>query len=405
MKDQVNYVRENVPAWPMVPISDIADHCLGKMLDKHKNKGTLKPYLRNLNVRWFEFDTSDILEMRFEDHETERYQARKGDLIVCEGGYPGRAAIWQDKEPVYIQKALHRVRFHEPERAKWVLYWLHLNDLSGSLSEAFSGTGIQHFTKTALARFKVPLPPLEEQKRIVAVLDQAFAALDRARAHAEANLVDVSLFLTSSVKANIDILGEEHGLTVLGDVADFRNGFAFKSQKFSSKGQPVVRISNITKGEVDLQKVVYSRQEDYSEDLSRYHVEPGDLLIAMSGATTGKIGFNKTDQVLLQNQRVGRFVPTKQLSLDYLAYFLDTKVAENLAISAGAAQPNLSSKQIREIRLPIPPRPVQDAFVEKQDSLRGMVQAAAKNYREGISSISDLRQSLLQKAFSGQLTA
>ncbi len=148
MKDQVDVAYRAEFAWPMVPMSEIADHCLGKMLDKQKNKGTPRPYLRNLNVRWFDFDRSDILEMRFEDYEAERYQAQKGDLIVCEGGYPGRAAIWQDEEPIYLQKALHRMRFHEPERAKWVLYWLHFKDLNGSLSEEFSGTGIQHFTKS-----------------------------------------------------------------------------------------------------------------------------------------------------------------------------------------------------------------------------------------------------------------
>ena len=79
------------------------------MLDKHKNRGTPRPYLRNLNVRWFEFDLDDVLEMRFEDDEMDRYTALPGDLMVCEGGYPGRAAIW-DGEPIFFQKAVHRVR-------------------------------------------------------------------------------------------------------------------------------------------------------------------------------------------------------------------------------------------------------------------------------------------------------
>ena len=72
----------------------LADLCLGKMLDKAKNRGELRPYLRNLNVRWFDFDLSDVAEMRFEEHEHERYSAKAGDVLICEGGYPGRAAIW-----------------------------------------------------------------------------------------------------------------------------------------------------------------------------------------------------------------------------------------------------------------------------------------------------------------------
>jgi len=68
-------------------VGDVAVHSLGKMLDKNKNKGTPRPYLRNLNVRWFTVDTSDLLEMRITDAEVERYTVRKGDLLICEGGY------------------------------------------------------------------------------------------------------------------------------------------------------------------------------------------------------------------------------------------------------------------------------------------------------------------------------
>lgn len=157
--------------WEVKPIGQIADHCLGKMLDKNKNKGTPKPYLRNLNVRWFDFDLTDILEMKFEDREVDRYTARKGDLLVCEGGYPGRAAIWDQDTPIFFQKALHRVRFHEPQRNKWFLYYLLKCDLDGSLKNHFTGSGIQHFTGKSLARFTMPVPPLEEQQQIIARLD------------------------------------------------------------------------------------------------------------------------------------------------------------------------------------------------------------------------------------------
>lgn len=160
--------------WTVQALQEVADQRLGKMLDKAKNRGTAKPYLRNLNVRWFDFDLSDILEMRFEDEEREQYIAKKGDVLVCEGGYPGRAAIWPHDEPVYFQKALHRVRFHEPERAKWFVYYLYFCDMNGSLRTHFTGAGIQHFTGEALRKFRIPFPALSEQRRIVAILDEAF---------------------------------------------------------------------------------------------------------------------------------------------------------------------------------------------------------------------------------------
>ena len=111
--------------WQRKTVSEIAQYSLGKMLDKAKNKGEQRPYLRNLNVRWFDFDLSDLREMPFLSEETAKYTVSKGDLVVCEGGYPGRAAIWDQDEPIYFQKALHRIRFHQPERAKWCLYYLY----------------------------------------------------------------------------------------------------------------------------------------------------------------------------------------------------------------------------------------------------------------------------------------
>ena len=87
-------VRNLPPAeWPRVRLSEVAEQCLGKMLDANRNKGQPLPYLRNPNVRWFDVDTSDLRTMPFEDHEHERYGLKAGDVVVCEGGEAGRAAI------------------------------------------------------------------------------------------------------------------------------------------------------------------------------------------------------------------------------------------------------------------------------------------------------------------------
>lgn len=161
--------------WIQRKISEIAKHSLGKMLDKAKNKGKPQPYLRNFNVRWFTFDLSDLLQMPFLPEESAKYTAIKGDILICEGGYPGRAAIWDEDYPIYFQKALHRVRFHEPMHNKWFLYYLYSQDQSGKLKQHFSGTGIQHFTGEVLARFELPLPPLTELRRTIAKFDDLSA--------------------------------------------------------------------------------------------------------------------------------------------------------------------------------------------------------------------------------------
>ncbi len=158
--------------WVLKQVKEIAKHSLGKMLDKAKNKGDFKPYLRNLNVRWFEFNLSDVLQMPFLPEETEKYTAIKGDVLICEGGYPGRAAIWNEDYPIFFQKALHRVRFHESEHNKWFLFYLFSQDRNGELKQHFNGAGIQHFTGAALAKFYVPVPPLPFLRAAVAKFEE-----------------------------------------------------------------------------------------------------------------------------------------------------------------------------------------------------------------------------------------
>ena len=171
--------QQQCEGWTEARIADIAKHSLGKMLDKAKNRGDLKPYLRNLNVRWFDFDLSDVQEMKFTPEESDKYTAIKGDVLICEGGYPGRCAIWEDDEPIYFQKALHRVRFHNPLHNKWFVNYLYLMDQTGDLKNQFSGTGIQHFTGEALAKFTLPIPPDKQIQQLLHMANQLEAEVVR----------------------------------------------------------------------------------------------------------------------------------------------------------------------------------------------------------------------------------
>ena len=168
--------------WVDRSIGEIADTALGKMLDKQKNKGELHPYLRNINVRWFEFDLKDLLQMRFEASEVDRYSIKSGDVVICEGGYPGRAAIWESEKTIYYQKALHRVRFKNTLMARWFVYILYYADSVGDLKSHFTGSGIQHFTGQALKRFLIPVPPSDGLPDLIAGLDLVFHKTNSAMA-------------------------------------------------------------------------------------------------------------------------------------------------------------------------------------------------------------------------------
>ena len=158
--------------WPLVRIGDVCDLCLGKMLDQKKNKGKYRKYLGNSNVRWGCFDLSELSEMKFEEDEDERYGIKRGDLIICEGGEPGRCAIWDEQAPdMMIQKALHRVRPKDSScDIRYLFYWLTMAGRLGSLDPFFTGTTIKHLTGRALADVSFPLPPVFIQREIASTL-------------------------------------------------------------------------------------------------------------------------------------------------------------------------------------------------------------------------------------------
>lgn len=158
--------------WLTVRLGEHVEACLGKMLDAQKNKGTPQPYLGNSNVRWGQFDLSDLAEMRFEPHEEERYSLLPGDLVVCEGGEPGRCAIWTGPAGMKVQKALHRIRPKGTLDNYYLFYWFQQAAKAGLLEPYFTGTTIKHLTGKALAALEVPLPAIEVQRAMVDVLKQ-----------------------------------------------------------------------------------------------------------------------------------------------------------------------------------------------------------------------------------------
>ena len=187
-------------SWSFVSISQIADHRLGKMLDKAKNKGELFPYLRNTNVQWWKFDLDDLKEMKFLPDELDEYQVRVGDLLVCEGGEPGRCAVWADaNRRLVFQKAIHRIRLLEGISPYFLAIRLRVDALTGRLDGQFTGATIKHFTGKELARYTFGLPPLAEQIRIVEKVDQLMALCDElesrqaARREARSRLVGATL--------------------------------------------------------------------------------------------------------------------------------------------------------------------------------------------------------------------
>lgn len=288
-------------------------------------------------------------------------------------------------------------------RREWFHSYLLSDEFQERLMNVAARSAQDGFSKEDIFNFSVPVPPLAEQQRIVGVLDEAFAGLATAQAHAAQNLQNARALFESHLQSVFTHRGKGWVETTLEDVCGFQNGFAFKSSTFRETGCPILRISNIQDGKVDTEKLVFFDPKDYRENLDRYRIVEGDLLIAMSGATTGKLGFNTEDTVFYLNQRVGKFEPGPKLNKRLLFYFLSTKVEENLRISAGAAQPNLSTEQIKGFVLPLPNRAEQDATVTQLDALAAETQRLTRLYEQKQAALAALKKSLLHQAFTGEL--
>jgi type I restriction enzyme S subunit len=183
------YIKEwgnfEVPyTWLCAYLGEIADLRLGKMLDGSKNKGEKIKYLRNVNVRWFKFDLSDLKEIKITKTEKEILSIKNGDIFICEGGEPGRAAVWKNGEnSMTFQKALHRVRFRIPFESDFLVYNLKVDAYTQKLNRLFTGSTIKHLTGRSLALYPITFPPLEEQKEIVKQVEKLFAWADKVEAH------------------------------------------------------------------------------------------------------------------------------------------------------------------------------------------------------------------------------
>ncbi len=170
-------------AWEWVRFDSIAITRLGKMLDGAKNRGDLKPYLRNTNVQWWKIYLDDIKSLRLDSKELDEYRLLPGDLLICEGGEPGRCAIWTDSNTeMYFQKALHRARPCSGIAAEYLQICLTADAASGSLDHLFTGATIKHFPGEKLSMYVIPLPPLVEQLRIVAKVDELMVLCDQLEA-------------------------------------------------------------------------------------------------------------------------------------------------------------------------------------------------------------------------------
>ena len=263
-----------------------------------------------------------------------------------------------------------------------------------------TGSTIKNVPLKAINEFYVPIPPVSEQKRIVSEIDYLLAFINKVEEgrenlqntvqSAKSKILDLAihgklvpqdpndepaseLLKRINPKAEITCGNPQYGKLPKGwcsctlrNVCSFTNGFAFSSDAYKNNGIPLVRISNITnEGKIDLNSCVYI-QDEIDE---QYIIEKGDFLVAMSGATTGKMGVYTYGEISYLNQRVGKIKASKALYTPYMHYLMYSQVDNILKMAYGGAQPNISAKAILAIRILLPPLAEQQRIVAKIEDL------------------------------------
>lgn len=397
--------------WTMKPAGEIADIKLGKMLDRQKHtSGRPLPYLRNINVRWAEFDTSDLREMFFDDDEIERYSVRRGDLVVCEGGEPGRAAIWQDTKPVMFQKALHRARPKADVTSQWLLLCLRRYASSGELMRFVSGTTIKHFTCEAFSRLPIPLPPLPEQRRIVARLEALEARSRRAReklAAVPAQLAQArQSFFAAAFQSAVN--SETAEVLPLESMTQPERTICYGVVQLGEEtpqGVPCLRTSDLKP--LALHTGSPKRiHESVSSNYPRTILRGGEVLVSVRG-TLGGVAVAPSS---VRGWNISREVAMVALRDVALSQFVATMIAapqsQSWLTSAikGVAYSGINIADLKHLPIPLPPLPEQHEIVRRLNAAFAKLDATARAHASAVAALDRLDQSLLARAFSGRLS-
>jgi type I restriction enzyme S subunit len=165
--------------WAWVRFGEIAMHNSGKTLDSMRNSGLPRDYITTSNLYWGRFELGNVKKMLIREEELDKCTARKNDLLICEGGEAGRAAVWVADTEVCFQNHVHRARFYGGINPFFAYRFFEKLNCTGEINAHRKGIGISNMSSKALAMIPFPLPPLEEQSRIVAKVDELMALCDK----------------------------------------------------------------------------------------------------------------------------------------------------------------------------------------------------------------------------------
>jgi type I restriction enzyme S subunit len=354
---------------------------LGKMLDAEKNVGVPKPYLGNRAVQWDRIDISDLPTVPMSRSDLDRFRLQKGDLLVCEGGEVGRAAIWEAPlEECYYQKALHRLRplrgFDSQLMAAFLRRW---SDC-GLLANYVTQTSIAHLPREKFMEVPIPVPPPSEQRAIATALsdvDGLLGGLERliAKKH-DLKQASMQELLTGQTR----LPGFHGGWEVkrLGELFNFSGGYSASRDQLSTEGHCYLHYGDIHGST----KTCIDTEADFQDipklDIHLKRVSSASLLddgdVVFVDASEDDAGTSK--HVVVVNKGKKPFISglhtivakskTDELAYEYRRYCFQTPAIRQqfLFYSVGTKVSGISKSNIPKLTLSFPSVPEQTAIAE-----------------------------------------
>jgi type I restriction enzyme, S subunit len=401
---------------------------LGKMLQPEalSEGDMLLPYLRAANIRWSGVDGSDIKTMWFSARDRDHLRLKFGDLLVSEGGDVGRSALWKGEvDECYFQNSVNRVRPSNGNLTSFLRYWMSTMKDKGFIDVLCNKSTIAHFTAEKVGAVPVPLPPVDEQHAILSFLDHETAKLDALIAEQQ-RLIEllqekrqavISHAVTKGL--NPDVPMKDSGVEWLGEVPEHWSlvrlkhaakdkvagpyGASLTKSMYTHAGyrvygQQQVIPDNFEKGD-------YYIDSDKYEEMNRYSVSPGDILISVMG-TVGKVAVVPDGvEPGIINPRLVRY-HLRDLLIPRFAQrlLLSTPFQEKILLEAkGATMDGLNMQILGDLALPVPPRAEQEAILDQLLRSTASFDAMASSTEHSILLLKERRSALISAAVTGQI--
>jgi len=380
---------------------------LGKMLDEERNVGVPKPYLGNKAVQWGRIDIIDLPTVPMTRADIETYRLRQGDLLVCEGGEVGRAALWNaPAEECYYQKALHRLRplrgFDSRLMVALLRHWAD----RGLLANYVTQTSIAHLPREKFMEVPMPVPPLPEQRAIATALsdvDALLGALDRLIAK-KRDLKRAAMQQLLTGQTRLPGFHGEWEHVPLGDLFSFKNGLN-KAKEFFGYGTPIVNYMDVFGSSVVRSSDLEGRVSLSKPELRNFEVQQGDVFFTRTSETAEDVGIASVmlDQPVdtVFSGFVLRARPLNdQLADGFKAYcFSSASLRKQITSKASYTTRALTNGRVLSgVLLPLPPLSEQIAIA----AVLAEMDAELSALEQGLVKTRALKQGMMQELLTGR---